>query len=102
MRSGRSIGYWVLFALICGIATSILDTALFPDSSLSPLNAVFTLFTFLPGLAVGVRRLHDIDRTGWWLLIALTIIGLIVLIVWFCRKSDPGSNRFGPPRFAGP
>jgi len=94
--------YWVLFCLICGIATSILDVALFPESVVSPLNAVFTLATFLPGLAVAVRRLHDIDRTGWWLLIALTVIGLIVLIVWFCQKSDPGPNRFGPPRFAGP
>jgi uncharacterized membrane protein YhaH (DUF805 family) len=104
--SGRAVRseywYWFLFSLICGIVTVILDVVLFPDNALSPLNALFNLFTFLPSLAVGARRLHDIDRTGWWLLIMLTIIGLIVLIVWFCQKSDPGPNRFGPPRFAGP
>jgi uncharacterized membrane protein YhaH (DUF805 family) len=103
--SGRAVRseywYWVLFGLICGIATAILDAAIFPDSEFSPINGIFNLATLLPGLAVAARRLHDIDRTGWWLLIALTIIGLIVLIVWFCQKSDPGPNRFGPPRFAG-
>jgi uncharacterized membrane protein YhaH (DUF805 family) len=103
--SGRAVRseywYWVLFSLICGIATAILDVGLFPDNDISPLNTLFSLATFLPSLAVGARRLHDIDRSGWWLLIMLTIIGVIVLIVWFCQKSDPGPNRFGPPQFAG-
>jgi uncharacterized membrane protein YhaH (DUF805 family) len=102
--SGRAVRseywYWVLFTLICGVVLAFIDSALFPASTVSPLNSLFNLATFLPGLAVAVRRLHDIDRTGWWILIALTVIGLIVLIVWFCQKSDPGPNRYGPPRFA--
>ena len=96
-RASRSeYWYWVLFTIIGGIATLILDYAVFSDSDFSPLNSIFNLVCFLPSLAVGVRRLHDIGRTGWWLLIAFTIIGIIVLIVWACQKSDPGPNAYGP------
>jgi uncharacterized membrane protein YhaH (DUF805 family) len=103
--SGRAIRseywFWVLFSILGGIATEILDTAMFPHvSGASPLNAVFNLVTFLPSLALGVRRLHDINRTGWWVLIALTVIGIFVLIYWACKKGTPGPNRFGPDPFA--
>jgi uncharacterized membrane protein YhaH (DUF805 family) len=90
---------WALFATIGGLATGILDTAVFGfqlGSGASPLNGIFDLITFLPSLAVAVRRLHDTDRTGWWLLIALTGIGAILLIIWFCFRGTPGPNRFGP------
>jgi uncharacterized membrane protein YhaH (DUF805 family) len=97
-RASRSeYWYWVLFILIGGIVTAILDHAVFSESDFSPLNSIFNLVTFLPSLAVGIRRLHDIGRTGWWWLIAFTIIGIIVLIVWACQKSDPGPNAYGPP-----
>jgi uncharacterized membrane protein YhaH (DUF805 family) len=96
-RASRSeYWYWVLFTIIGGIATLILDHAAFADSDYLPLNSIFNLVCFLPSLAVAVRRLHDIGRTGWWLLISLTIIGIIVLIVWACQKSDPGPNAYGP------
>ena len=54
------------------------------------------LVTILPSLAVAARRLHDTDRTAWWLLLLLTLIGVIALIVWYCEKGTPGPNRFGP------
>jgi len=102
-RASRSeYWYWVLFTIIGGIVTFILDRAVFPENDLSPLNAVFNLVCFLPSLAIGVRRLHDIGRTGWWLLIVLTIIGFIVLLVWACQKSDAGPNQYGPDPWAGP
>jgi uncharacterized membrane protein YhaH (DUF805 family) len=95
--------FWFLFTILAGIATEILDSAIFSTHapSASPLNAVFNLVTFLPSLAIGVRRLHDIDRTGWWLLIAFTIIGIFVLFYWACKRGTPGPNRFGPDPFAG-
>jgi uncharacterized membrane protein YhaH (DUF805 family) len=40
--------------------------------------------------------LHDINRSGWWVLIALTIVGIFVLLYWACKKGTPGANRFGP------
>ncbi|WP_455430719.1 DUF805 domain-containing protein [Phytohabitans flavus] len=58
---------------------------------------LLNLALFLPGLAVAVRRLHDTDRTGWWVLIALVpIVGFIVLLVFFLMDGTPGPNRFGP------
>jgi uncharacterized membrane protein YhaH (DUF805 family) len=97
-RASRSeYWYWVLFSIIGATVTSILDYAIFSENDFaSPLNAIFNLVCFLPSLAVGVRRLHDIGRTGWWWLIAFTIIGFIVLIVWACQKSDAGPNAYGP------
>jgi uncharacterized membrane protein YhaH (DUF805 family) len=93
--------YWVLLAVIGGIATGVIDRALFSESEVSPLNSLFNLALFLPSLAVGIRRLHDIDRTGWWWLIALTVVGLILLVIWACVKGTAGPNRFGPDPLAG-
>jgi uncharacterized membrane protein YhaH (DUF805 family) len=56
---------------------------------------VVSLALLLPSIAVAIRRLHDLDRTGWWLLLAFTGIGAIVLLVWDCMKGTTGSNRFG-------
>jgi len=96
-RADRSeYWYWVLFTIIGSIVTATLDYALFSDNDFaSPLNSIFGLICFLPSFAVGVRRLHDIGKSGWWVLIALTIIGIIVLIVWACQKSDTGPNAYG-------
>jgi uncharacterized membrane protein YhaH (DUF805 family) len=91
--------FWVLFVFIITIAASILDMAIFPWSSVGggPVSLILTLGLLLPNIAVGIRRLHDIDRTGWWLLICLIpLIGIIVLLVWACTKGTPGPNRFGP------
>ena len=88
--------YFFLFVLIGNLITVVLDQAVFPGNMISPLNSIFGLVTFLPGLAVSVRRLHDIDRSGWWLLIAfIPLIGVIVLIVWYCMAGGSGANRFG-------
>ena len=97
-RANRSeYWYWVLFTVIGGIVTVTLDQAMFSENDFStPLNSIFNLICFLPSVGVGVRRLHDIGKTGWWWLIAFTIIGLVVLIVWACQKSDAGPNAYGP------
>lgn len=90
--------YFVLFLVIAGIVTAIVDLALFGSESVGPINSLFGLATFIPSLSVGVRRLHDIGRTGWWLLLSLIpIIGWIVLIYWNCQPTDPHSNAYGSP-----
>lgn len=59
-------------------------------------STIWSLATLLPSIAVGARRLHDIDRSGWWLLIGfLPLIGWIVLLVFFVKSGTPGPNRFG-------
>ncbi|AWB47544.1 DUF805 domain-containing protein [Gemmobacter aquarius] len=95
--------FWALFCVLANLALGILDGAIFGRNMMQhmdgsgPLSAVFTLLTLLPSIAVGVRRLHDIDRTGWWLLIVfLPLIGWILLLVWACTRGTIGPNRFGP------
>lgn len=108
-RAQRSeFWWWVLAIWIISIALSMVDSALFGtvqtyDSGFSMstntpiLSGLFSLAVLIPNLAVGARRLHDTDRSGWWLLIGLIpLIGFIVLIVFFASKGTPGDNRFGP------
>jgi uncharacterized membrane protein YhaH (DUF805 family) len=57
---------------------------------------VFALGTIIPGLAVTVRRLHDTDRSGWWILIGLIPFGGIVLLIFEVLDGTPGPNKFGP------
>jgi uncharacterized membrane protein YhaH (DUF805 family) len=101
--SGRAIRseywYWTLFVTIVSVVIGGIDQMLNPGSQLglfSAVDAIISLALFIPGLSVSVRRLHDIDRTGWWLLLAFTIIGIFVLIYWACVPGTTGSNRFGP------
>jgi len=96
--SGRALRseywYWSLFIWIVQIVLSLIY---------APLGWVFMLATVLPTIAVGVRRLHDIDRSGWWMLISLVpLIGAIYLIVKFCTRGTDGPNRFGGPRLLEP
>jgi uncharacterized membrane protein YhaH (DUF805 family) len=58
---------WVLFNVLAGVVTEIIDTGI----GISLTSAIFSLAVLLPGIAVSVRRLHDLDRTGWWVLLAL-------------------------------
>jgi len=85
--------YWVLFVIVGSIVAVIIDRII----GIRLIDTIFGLATIVPSIAVSVRRLHDIDRTGWWLLIDFVpLIGWIVLIVWFCTAGTAGSNRFGP------
>jgi uncharacterized membrane protein YhaH (DUF805 family) len=97
-RATRSeFWYWVLFAFLVSIATSAIDYVLFGEGWVAPISTLVGLAMFLPGLSVAVRRLHDVDRTGWWVLLALIpVVGLIVLIIWGCTRGTVGPNRFGP------
>jgi uncharacterized membrane protein YhaH (DUF805 family) len=93
--------FWVLFAALVGAVTAALDAVIFGyHAGVSPFNGISGLILFLPGLAVAARRLHDTDRTAWWLLLVLTGIGAILLVVWFCFKGTSGPNRFGPDPLA--
>jgi uncharacterized membrane protein YhaH (DUF805 family) len=102
-RAPRSeFWYWVLFALLVSVAASIVDYALFPLADVNPLGILVSLGFFLPNLSVAVRRLHDLDYSGWWVLLGLIpIVGLIVLIIWWCQRGTVGPNRFGPDALAG-
>ena len=65
---------------------------------------IYSLVCLLPSLAVAVRRLHDIGKSGWNLLwILLPIVGAIMLIYWYCQDSQPEENKWGAnPKLANP
>lgn len=64
--------------------------------SASAVASIWSLVTFLPSLAMFVRRLHDINKSGWWVLLELIpIVGIIVLLVFYCSKSVDTDNKYG-------
>ena len=90
--------YFLLFLAILGAVTGILDFALFGFRLVGPLSGIASLVTFIPAVSLSVRRLHDIGRTGWWVLLALIpIVGWVVLIVWACQPTVPQANAYGQP-----
>jgi len=88
--------YWMFFLvnLIIGLVLAIIEGML---GSPGILGLLYSLAVLIPAIAVGVRRLHDTNRSGWWLLIGLIpVIGAIVLIIFFVQDSQPGDNEYGP------
>ena len=64
---------------------------------MGPVELICTLLLILPALAVWARRLHDVGRSGWWMLASITIIGIIPLIVWAVSVGTKTKNKYGPP-----
>ncbi len=93
--------YWFffLFNIIISIVLSIVDgiTGTFSaKAGLGLLSGIYSLAVLIPSLAVSVRRLHDISRSGWWLLIALIpLVGAIVLLVFMLQDGKAGQNQYG-------
>lgn len=95
----REFWMYTLVLVLLSLLMGILDIVLLGEEAamtqLLTLSNALSLFTFIPSLSVSVRRLHDIGKSGWWLLISLTIIGLVVIIYWSCVASDNGENQYG-------
>ncbi|MEV1144744.1 DUF805 domain-containing protein [Micromonospora sp. NPDC049799] len=100
-RARRSEYWWFalfsfLVSLVAGFLDGVLGMSLGEGGSLGVLGLIVSLALLLPTLAVAVRRLHDTDKSGWWLLIGLVpLVGGIVLLVFFVKDGTPGTNRFG-------
>jgi uncharacterized membrane protein YhaH (DUF805 family) len=100
-RARRAEFWWFfLFNLLITAALASVDQltgTLNPEGGYGLLSGIYSLAVLLPTLAVAVRRLHDIGRSGWWLLIGLIpVIGTIILLALFILDGMPGDNRFGP------
>ena len=106
-RAARSeLWWWTLFQVIANVVIAAIfggghmamgDGAMNMHYQGGLVANLWALANFLPGLAVAIRRLHDLDKSGWWSLIVLIpLVGWIILIVWYCTKGTPGANRFGP------
>lgn len=92
--------YFTLFNIIVSMVLSLLmrlTAGSFMFGLFRLVEVVFSLAVLIPGLAVAWRRLHDIGRSGaWYLLILVPFVGVIILIVWLCRDSQPDANQYGP------
>ncbi|MDI2090027.1 DUF805 domain-containing protein [Commensalibacter oyaizuii] len=106
-RARRS-EYWyyrlskMVFAFLLGLVSAAAFAIMgFSDDDLKLYRNIIALIMAMlflfPDLAVCVRRLHDVGRSGWWFLIAFTIIGVIPLLIWFCKETDFEINQWGPP-----
>ena len=94
-RSGRAEFWWYFLAtVIVNVIVQTVDQMISGGPGI--LTGALALALFIPGLAVSFRRLHDTDRSAWWLLIGLIpLVGAVVLIVFWASAGTPGPNKFG-------
>lgn len=91
--------YFVLFSVIISFVLGFIDGAMGTPGQvgIGLLGAAYSIAIIIPSIAVGVRRLHDTGRSGWWLLVAIVpIVGPLALIFFFVQDSNEGINDYGP------
>jgi uncharacterized membrane protein YhaH (DUF805 family) len=94
--------YWffVLFNFLVVVVLSVVDMGIGTfneEAEIGLLSGVYLLAVLIPSIAVTVRRLHDTDRSGWWILLNfIPVIGSVVILIFAVLDSQPGGNRFGP------
>ena len=105
-RASRSeFWYFTLFCIIANFIaitlSAILQGMTFDDvlndesNFLGIIDMIVYFILLIPMFTVTWRRMHDINRSGWWILITITIIGILLLLYWYCKKGDEGENKFG-------
>jgi uncharacterized membrane protein YhaH (DUF805 family) len=107
-KADRPQFWWFILFLLLGIVvSSLIDKVLLGHffssaSTIGWVSIMWGLFICLPAIAVGSRRLHDTDRSGWWqLLLFAIIIGWIILVIWYCEETyeeDPAKRPVGIPQ----
>lgn len=97
-RAQRSEYWWFyLFNIILSVVANIIDAAI----GIPIFSIIVLLGLIIPGIAVSVRRMHDLGKSGWWIFIALIpLIGIILLIYWFVSRGTEGPNEYGPDPLA--
>ena len=98
--------YFLLFSALIGIALGLIEGMLaggdgiaedtLPNPMDNILSTIYSLAILIPSISVTTRRLHDVDKSGWWqLLHFILFIGSIVILIWMLKPGTTGSNRFG-------
>ena len=97
-RASRSeFWYFQLFLFVLTTISQFIDSAVFGTGlgETGTVYMVIMLGTLLPIICGVVRRLHDVNKSGWWILLIFTCIGIIPLIIWWATKGTSGSNEHG-------
>lgn len=86
--------YWffVLFSILIAIVVGIVDGV----TGLGVLSPLYSLALLIPSIAVAIRRLHDVGKSGWWLLLGFVPLVGLVLLYFMVQDSQPGGNEYGP------
>lgn len=106
-RSSRGAYWWAaLVVALISIGVAIVDMIIFSNMVAAtggngPLGILLSLALLVPNIALTVRRLHDVGRSGWWILITFTIIGILLLLFWYVQPGQRKENAFGPDVEAG-
>ena len=90
--SRKEFWYWQLFRILMFLSITYLESL-----GLSGLLFISNFIFLIPEIAVSIRRLHDINKSGWWILLTITIVGIIPLTYFYCIKGDDGVNDYGQP-----
>ncbi len=90
--SRKEFWYWQLFRILMFLSITFIESL-----GLSGLLFISNFIFLIPEIAVSIRRLHDINKSGWWILLTFTIIGIIPLTYFYCIKGDDGVNDYGQP-----
>ena len=98
-RASRSEFWWFNLFYFMVVVVAVIIDSMFLDNSTGagPLEIVSQIGLALPTLAVTARRLHDVNKPGWWIFAAFTIIGLIPLLIWELTPGSKKKNRYGNP-----
>ena len=97
-RASRSECWWFfLFGFILQFVGTVWDAATGDTSGSGVMYWIAYAVIFIPSIAVGARRLHDVNKSGWWQLISFTIIGIIPLIIWMATEGTKKNNSHGKP-----
>ena len=96
-RASRSeYWFWVLFTLIVQLVTGIMDGFIFgSEFGTGTISSIVSVGFLLPGLAVLVRRLHDVGKSGWWILSSILILPVLLLLYWLIIEGDSNPNEYG-------
>mgnify|MGYP002826278121 FL=1 len=90
--SRKEFWYWQLFRILMFLSITFVESL-----GLNGLLFISNFIFIIPEIAVSIRRLHDINKSGWWILLTFTIIGIIPLIYFYCIKGDDNNNVYGQP-----
>ena len=103
--SGRSSAgaywYFALWSFLLVILFAVMDFTFDLVNNYLNFSNLLSLVTLVPSISLSVRRLHDINKSGWWFLLSITLIGLIPLIYWACQRGDRVENDYGSDIEAG-
>lgn len=94
-RAALSDFWWFMLFSVLALFISVFVGGVLGEVVAGIVGTLVLVFLFLPMLSMAVRRLHDVGRSGWWLPLAITGIGLIPLLIWFCTGSHMCINQYG-------